>query len=79
MLWARFQQPLAWDAIATALAGSALHALPGEQFSLRGRYQQYLALVWLGDQPNELQQAVGRLAQALEPRCGRPSLKSRPM
>lgn len=79
MLWARFQQPLAWDAIATALAGSALHALPGEQFSLQGRYQQYLALVWLGDQPNELQQAVGRLAQALEPRCGRPALKSRPM
>jgi len=72
-LWVRFQQPLAWDAIATALAGSALHALPGEQFSLQGRYRQYLALVWLGDQPGDLQQAVSRLAQALEQRCRRPA------
>ncbi|WGV20624.1 aminotransferase class I/II-fold pyridoxal phosphate-dependent enzyme [Pseudomonas putida] len=71
-LWVRFHQPLQWAGIAEALAGSALHALPGEQFSLQGRYQQYLALVWLGEQPEELQQAVNRLAQALELRCGRP-------
>lgn len=70
-LWVRFRQPLQWAAIAEALAGSALHALPGEQFSLQGRYQQYLALVWLGEQPEELRQAVNRLAQALELRCGR--------
>ena len=78
-LWVRFQQPLAWDAIVAALAGTALHAVPGQQFSLQGRYQQYLSLVWLGDQPGDLQQAVGRLAQALEPRCGRPALRTRPM
>ncbi|MDG9916921.1 aminotransferase class I/II-fold pyridoxal phosphate-dependent enzyme [Pseudomonas juntendi] len=66
MLWVRFEQPLAWDAIATALAGCALHALPGEQFSLHGRYRQHLALMWLGDCPGDLQQAVQRLAQALE-------------
>lgn len=71
-LWVRFCQPLPWKGIAEALAGSALHALPGEQFSLQGRYQQYLALVWLGDDLGELQQAVERLAQALELRCGRP-------
>ncbi|MDH4549836.1 GntR family transcriptional regulator [Pseudomonas sp. BN607] len=71
MLWVRFAQPLAWDVIAAALAGSALHALPGERFSSQGRFQQYMALVWLGDNPGELQQAVERLAQALEQRCGR--------
>ncbi|MCE5987454.1 GntR family transcriptional regulator [Pseudomonas sp. LM20] len=72
-LWVRFRQPLSWEGIAEALAGSALHALPGEQFSLQGRYQQYLALAWLGDHPEELQQAVERLAQSLELRCGRPA------
>ena len=77
MLWVRFRQALEWDCIVAALAGSALHALPGWQFSLQGRYQQYLALVWLGDQPGDLQQAVERLAQALEPRCGRPAGVSR--
>ncbi|GLO07243.1 TPA: aminotransferase class I/II-fold pyridoxal phosphate-dependent enzyme [Pseudomonas putida] len=77
MLWVRFRQPLRWDCIVAALAGSALHALPGRQFSLQGRYQQYMALVWLGDQPDDLQQAVERLAQALEPRCGRPASVSR--
>jgi hypothetical protein len=64
---------LSWDGIAAALAGTDLHALPGGQFSLQGRYQQYLALVWLGDQPGALQQAVEQLAQALELRCGRPA------
>lgn len=73
MLWVCFRQPLAWDGIAAALAGSALHVLAGEQFSLQGHYQQYLALTWLGGHPNDLQQAVIRLAQALERRCGRPA------
>ncbi|MDV5098913.1 aminotransferase class I/II-fold pyridoxal phosphate-dependent enzyme [Pseudomonas sp. LSJ-87] len=72
-LWVRFRQPLPWEGIAAALAGSALHALPGEQFSLQGRYQQCLAMAWLGDHPGELQQAVERLAQVLELRCGRPA------
>ncbi|MNE63668.1 hypothetical protein D3C80_1590320 [compost metagenome] len=72
-LWVRFRQPLPWDCIVAALAGSALHALPGGQFSLQGRYQQYLALEWLGDHPGDLRQAVERLAQALELRCGRPA------
>ncbi|MGE8322985.1 MAG: GntR family transcriptional regulator [Pseudomonas sp.] len=72
-LWVRFRQPLPWPGIVEALAGSALHALPGEQFSLQGRYQQYLALAWSGGQTGALQQAVERLAQALELRCGRPS------
>lgn len=72
-LWVRFRQPLPWADIAASLAGSALHALPGEQFSLQGRYQQCLAMAWLGDHPGELQQAVERLAQVLELRCGRPA------
>ncbi|RCL26399.1 GntR family transcriptional regulator [Pseudomonas sp. AFG_SD02_1510_Pfu_092] len=72
-LWVRFRQPLPWESIAAALAGTALHALPGSQFSLQGRYPQYLALVWLGEQPGELQLALERLAQALELRCGRPA------
>lgn len=73
MLWVRFRQPLPWEGIVAALAGSVLHALPGGQFSVQGRYQQYLALVWVGDQPEALQQSVERLAQALELRCGRPA------
>ena len=72
-LWVRFRQPLPWADIAASLAGSALHAMPGEQFSLQGRYQQCLAMAWLGDHPGELQQAVERLAQVLELRCGRPA------
>ncbi|WP_085626644.1 MULTISPECIES: aminotransferase class I/II-fold pyridoxal phosphate-dependent enzyme [unclassified Pseudomonas] len=72
-LWVRFHQPPPWQDIAEALAGSALHAMPGEQFSVQLRYRHYLALAWLGDHPGELQQAVGRLAQALELRCGRPA------
>lgn len=71
MLWVRFRQPLVWEGINAALAGSPLHVLSGEQFSLQGRYTQYLALMWLGGHPDDLQQAVTRLAQALEPRCGR--------
>ncbi|MFJ4454260.1 GntR family transcriptional regulator [Pseudomonas sp. NPDC089392] len=77
VLWVRFRQALVWDAIAAAVAGSALHALPGVQFSLQGRYQQYLALAWVGGQPADLQQAVERLARALELRCGRPARISR--
>ena len=57
MLWVSFRQPLAWDGIALALAGSALHALPGEQFGLPGHYPQHLALIWLGGRPDELQLA----------------------
>lgn len=72
-LWVRFRQPLAWEGIVAALAGTALHALPGKQFSLHGRYQQYLVLAWVGEQADALQQAVERLAQALELRCGRPA------
>ncbi|WP_406821944.1 GntR family transcriptional regulator [Pseudomonas sp. KnCO4] len=72
-LWVRFRQPLVWEGVAAALAGSALHALPGGQFSLQGQYQQYLALVWVGEQTEALHQAVERLAQALELRCGRPA------
>ena len=71
MLWVSFRQPLAWDDIVAALAGSALHALPGEQFGLPGHYPQHLALIWLRGDPDELQLAVRRLAQALEVRCGR--------
>ncbi|MNE83671.1 hypothetical protein D3C80_1805080 [compost metagenome] len=73
VLWVRFRQSLPWDGIATAVAGSALHALPGVQFSLQGRYQQYLALTWVGEHAADLQQAVERLARALELRCGRPA------
>lgn len=77
VLWVRFRQSLPWDDIAAAVAGSALHALPGVQFSLQGRYQQYLALTWVGEQAADLQQAVERLARVLEPRCGRPARVSR--
>lgn len=36
MLWVRFRQPLEWDCIVAALAGSALHALPAGSSACRG-------------------------------------------
>ena len=71
MLWVCFRQPLVWERVAVALAGSALHAVPGEQFCLQGRYPQYLALMWPGGLPDDLRQAVERLARALEQGCRR--------
>ncbi|MBV4517770.1 GntR family transcriptional regulator [Pseudomonas kurunegalensis] len=71
MLWVCFRQPLVWERVAAALAGSALHALPGAQFCLQGRYPQYLALMWSGGLPDDLHQLVERLAQALEQGCRR--------
>ena len=63
LLWARLRQPVHWDSISKALAGTPLHAMPGKHFSLHGRFQHHLALGWTGDDPVELQIAVDRLAQ----------------
>nr|WP_314480636.1 aminotransferase class I/II-fold pyridoxal phosphate-dependent enzyme [uncultured Pseudomonas sp.] len=63
LLWARLRQPVPWEAVSKALAGSSLHAMPGRYFSLQSRFRHYLALGWTGDDPVELQAAVERLAQ----------------
>ena len=48
-----------------ATAGSALQVLAGEQFSVHGRYRQFLLLTWLGEQPGTLIEALQRLGLAL--------------
>jgi len=53
------------------LSGPALHVLAGAQFSVQGRYQHYLALAWTAGPPEALREAIFRLSQALELRCGR--------
>jgi hypothetical protein len=42
-----------------------LQVLAGEQFGLDGRYRQFLALTWLGEQPKALVEALERLGRAL--------------
>jgi len=71
-LWLRLRRPVPLDGIVAALSGTALRVVPGGQHSLQVRHQQYLALRWVGEGLDALQQALEKLAQALELRCGRP-------
>lgn len=71
VLWLRLLQPVPSDRFVAALSGPALQVLAGSQFSVQGRYQQYLALTWAGDRPEALREAIYRLGQVLELRCGR--------
>ncbi|MFK0310151.1 aminotransferase class I/II-fold pyridoxal phosphate-dependent enzyme [Pseudomonas sp. NPDC090233] len=65
VVWLRLGTRLPVRRIAAALHGSALRVEAGEQFGLQGRYQQCLALSWVGDDPEPLQDALCLLAQAL--------------
>ncbi|MNN92278.1 hypothetical protein D3C81_2105350 [compost metagenome] len=71
-LWLRLRRPVPLDGIVAALSGTVLRVVPGGQHSLQVRHQQYLALRWVGEGLDALQQALEKLAQALELRCGRP-------
>jgi len=66
----QLKQPVPTDRLVAALAGSALLAVPGEQFSVQGRYQRCLALTWAGEHSEGLVEPLYLLAQALELRCG---------
>jgi len=70
VVWVRLRQPIPSQRITAALHGSALHVVAGEQFSLQGRYHQYLALTWMGEQPEALHEALCLLGQALASRSG---------
>jgi DNA-binding transcriptional MocR family regulator len=64
-LWVRLSPAMVTAQAVAASAGSALQVLAGEQFSLHGRYTQFLALTWLGEQPKALVEALENLARAL--------------
>jgi DNA-binding transcriptional MocR family regulator len=70
VVWVQLKQPVPTDRLLAALAGSALLAVPGEQFSVQGRYQHCLALTWAGEHSEGLVEPLYLLAQALELRCG---------
>ncbi|WP_449433283.1 GntR family transcriptional regulator [Pseudomonas putida] len=69
-LWVRLRQPVPASGVMAALSGSAVHVLSGTQFSQQERYDSYLALAWLGDQPDALRDALELMGEALELRCG---------
>ncbi|MEN4829612.1 PLP-dependent aminotransferase family protein [Pseudomonas sp. P39-UII1] len=71
VLWLQLLQPMPSDRVVAGLSGPALHVLAGSQFSVQGRYQHYLALAWTAGPPEALREAIFRLSQALELRCGR--------
>ncbi|RAS22252.1 MULTISPECIES: aminotransferase-like domain-containing protein [unclassified Pseudomonas] len=64
-LWVRLSPTMVSAQAVAATADSALQVLAGEQFGLDGRYRQFLALTWLGEQPKALGEALERLARAL--------------
>ncbi|MFJ4156708.1 aminotransferase class I/II-fold pyridoxal phosphate-dependent enzyme [Pseudomonas sp. NPDC089752] len=66
VVWLRLGKRVPARRIVAALDGSVLRVEPGEQFGVQGRYQQYLALSWVDDQPEPLQDALCLLAQALK-------------
>ncbi|MFJ4064347.1 aminotransferase class I/II-fold pyridoxal phosphate-dependent enzyme [Pseudomonas sp. NPDC089996] len=64
-LWVRLSPAMVSAQAVAATAESALQVLAGEQFSAHGRYRQYLALTWLGEQPKALNEALESLARGL--------------
>lgn len=68
LVWVRMREPGAVRQAQAVLAGSALQALPGDWFSVQGGYSQWLALAWLGEHPDPLNEALQRLARAIAPR-----------
>ncbi|HCV39848.1 MAG TPA: GntR family transcriptional regulator [Pseudomonas sp.] len=64
-LWVRLSPESVGARAVAATAGSALQVLAGEQFSVHGRYRQFLLLTWLGEQPGTLIEALQRLGLAL--------------
>ena len=64
-LWVRLSPAMVSAQAVAATAGSALQVLEGEQFSVHGRYRQFLALTWLGEQPKALIKALENLARGL--------------
>ncbi|PVZ39109.1 GntR family transcriptional regulator [Pseudomonas sp. CC120222-01a] len=64
-LWVRLPPESVGAQAVAATAGSALQVLAGEQFSVHGRYRQFLALTWLGEEPGALIEALEGLARGL--------------
>lgn len=65
-LWVRLHQPLASNRAVEVLAGSDLLIVPGDRFSLQGRFHQCLLLVWEGSNEQNLQHALRLLGLVLQ-------------
>ncbi|MFG0634787.1 aminotransferase class I/II-fold pyridoxal phosphate-dependent enzyme [Pseudomonas sp. xss_2] len=65
-LWVRLHQPLAGNRAIEVLAGSDLLVVPGDRFSLQGRFHQYLLLIWQGTEVKSLPHALHLLGCALQ-------------
>ncbi|MFP5424541.1 MAG: PLP-dependent aminotransferase family protein [Gammaproteobacteria bacterium] len=65
-LWVRLHQPLASNRAVEVLAGSDLLIVPGDRFSLQGRFHQCLLLVWEGSNEQNLQHALRLLGHVLQ-------------
>ena len=65
-LWVRLHQPLASNRAVEVVAGSDLLIVPGDRFSLQGRFHQCLLLVWEGTNEQNLQHGLRLLSQALQ-------------
>jgi DNA-binding transcriptional MocR family regulator len=65
-LWVRLHQPLASNRAFEVLAGSDLLIVPGDRFSLQGRFHQCLLLVWEGSNEQNLQHALRLLDHVLQ-------------
>ena len=70
VLWCRLYRPVDARRLVSAMAGTALSIAPGDVFSLRGAYQHYVLLAWVGERPSELRQAIGKLGQVLAATAG---------
>ncbi|MEX5585860.1 aminotransferase-like domain-containing protein [Pseudomonas urmiensis] len=65
-LWVRLHQPLASNRAVEVVAGSDLLIVPGDRFSLQGRFHQCLLLAWEGTNEQNLQHGLRLLSQALQ-------------
>ena len=66
-LWTRMQMPVEdVRRVLEPLPGKILRAVPGDLFSLQGRYAQHLLLAWVGGSLEDLQRALDMLGTGLD-------------
>lgn len=65
-IWAQVREPLDTRLVFQRLLRLGLVIEPGEVFSLRGDYQQYVHLGWPAGGPGDLQSALSVLSEALQ-------------
>lgn len=68
-LWVRLAHAVDAQRILALPPVAGLRMIPGECFSLQGRYREHLSLAWEGGDLEQLRRALARLAEILA-RCG---------